>query len=171
MLFNNTEYVGVVTIEDKNDENRVFASKPTNYFAGDLWIVGTDYIPSGFTVGTMFRAEHTNSSYTDSDWVAATKYDDEIDRLKETVGTYEQYFSVDSASGLKVGGATIHNNIIKVDRIETTSVNARDIKVESPLTVAGRYSGSTMLQAPIINLGSFSLVIESYGSLSVVVNT
>jgi hypothetical protein len=171
MQFNNTEYVGVVTIDDKNDENRVFASKPTTYFAGDLWIVGTDYIPSSFTLGTMLRAEHTNSSYADSDWVAATKYDDEIDRLTKTVGEYEQYFSVDSTNGLKVGDASINDNLLKVDRIETTSVNAREIKVESPLTVTGKYSGSTMLQAPILNLGNFSLVIESNGSLSVVANT
>jgi hypothetical protein len=171
MQFNGTEYVGVVTIDDKNDENRVFASKPTTYFAGDLWIVGTDYIPSNFTLGTMLRAEHTNSSYKDSDWVAATKYDDEIDRLTKTVGEYEQYFSVDSTNGLKVGDASINDNLLKVDRIETTSVNAREIKVESPLTVTGKYSGSTMLQAPILNLGNFSLVIESNGSLSVVANT
>jgi hypothetical protein len=171
MQFNNTEYVGVVTIDDKNDENRVFAAKPTTYFAGDLWIVGTDYIPSNFTLGTMLRAEHTSSSYKDSDWVAATKYDDEIDRLTKTVGAYEQYFSVDSTNGLKVGDASIHDNLLKVDRIETTSVNAREVKVESPLTVTGKYSGSTMLQAPILNLGNFSLVIESNGSLSVVANT
>jgi hypothetical protein len=171
MQFNGTEYVGVVTIDDKNDENRVFASKPTTYFAGDLWIVGTDYIPSNFTLGTMLRAEHTNSSYKDSDWVAATKYDDEIDRLTKTVGEYEQYFSVDSTNGLKVGDASINDNLLKVDRIETTSVNAREVKVESPLTVTGKYSGSTMLQAPILNLGNFSLVIESNGSLSVVANT
>jgi hypothetical protein len=171
MTFNGTEYVDVVTIDDKNDENKVFASKPSNYFAGDLWIVGTDYVPTGFTIGTMLRAEHTNASYTDSDWVAATKYDEEIDRLKETVGTYEQYFSVDSANGLRVGGASIHNNTINVERVEATSINARDIKVESPLTITGRYSGSTMLQAPIMNLGNFSLVIESNGSLSIVVNT
>ena len=171
MQFNSTEYVGVVTIDDKNDENRVFASKPSTYFAGDLWIVGTDYIPSNFTLGTMLRAEHTNSSYKDSDWVAATKYDDEIGRLTKTVGEYEQYFSVDSTNGLKVGDASINDNLLKVDRIETTSVNAREVKVESPLTVTGKYSGSTMLQAPILNLGNFSLVIESNGSLSVVANT
>lgn len=171
MQFNGTEYVGVVTIEDKNDENKVFASKPSNYFAGDLWIVGTDYTPSGFTVGTMLRAEHTNSTYADSDWVAATKYDDEIDSLKDLVDPYKQYFSVDSTNGLRVGDASIHNNTLTVSRIETTAINTKEMKVESPLTVTGKYSGSTMIQAPIINLGNFSLVIESNGSLSVVSNT
>lgn len=171
MQFNGTEYVGVVTIEDKNDEHKVFATKPSNYFAGDLWVVGTDYIPSGFVVGTMLRAEHTNTTYKDSDWVLATRYDEEIDRLKETVGTYEQYFSANSATGLRVGDASINNNVLSVNKIETTTINAKDIRVESPLTVSGRYSGSTMLQAPILNLGNFSLVIESNGSLSIVANT
>jgi hypothetical protein len=171
MTFNGTEYIGVVTIDDKNDENKVFASKPSNYFAGDLWIVGTDYIPTGITIGTMLRAEHTNSTYTDSDWVLATRYDKEIDYLKDTVGTYEQYFSVNSSTGLKVGDASINNNILTVNRVDTTTINAKEVKVESPLTVTGRYSGSTMLQAPILNLGNFSLVIESNGSLSVVANT
>jgi hypothetical protein len=171
MQFNGTEYVGVVTIEDKNDENKVFASKPSNYFAGDLWIVGTDYIPSGFTAGTMLRAEHTNSSYLDSDWVSATKYDEEIDNLKRTVGVYQQYFSADSVNGLKVGDASINNNILTVNRVDTTTVKATNIEVESPLTVTGKYSGSTMLQAPILNLGNFSLVIESNGSFSIVANT
>lgn len=171
MQFEGTEYVGVVTIEDKNDENKVFASKPANYFAGDLWIVGTDYIPSGFTAGTMLRAEHTNTTYKDSDWVSATKYDEEINNLKSTVDVYQQYFSVDNINGLRVGDASIKDNTLKVERVNTTTIKAKNVEVESPLTVTGRYSGSTMLQAPIFNLGNFSLVIEGNGSLSIVVNT
>ena len=166
-----TEYVGVVTIDDKSDENKVFASKPSNYFAGDLWIVGSDYIPSGFTSGTMLRAQHPNATYKDSDWVSATRYDDEIDSLKETVGVYKQYFAADSTNGLRVGDASINNNTLTVDRISTTTINAREMKVESPLTVSGKYSGSTMTQAPIINIGNFSIVVESNGSLSIVSNT
>ena len=170
MQFNGTEYVGVVTIEDKNDENKVFASKPSNYFSGDLWIVGTDYVPSGFAVGTMLRAEHTNSTYTDSDWVSATKYDDDINSLRETVDEYKQYFSVNSANGLQIGNSSINNDVLTIDTINATSVNSDSASFES-LDVVGRYSGSTMLQAPVINLGNFSLVIESNGSLSIVANT
>ena len=171
MIFNGVEYVGVVTIDDKNDENKVFASKPSNYFAGDIWIVGTDYAPNGFAVGTMLRAEHTNDTYADSDWVAATKYDDEIEDLRDTVDTYKQYFSVDSTNGLRVGDASINNDTLTVNRIETTTIEAKEIEVESPLTITGRYSGSTMQQAPIINIGNFSIVVESNGSLSIVANT
>ena len=171
MIFNGVEYVGVVTIDDKNDENKVFASKPSNYFAGDIWIVGTDYAPNGFAVGTMLRAEHTNDTYADSDWVAATKYDDEIEDLRDTVDTYKQYFSIDSTNGLRVGDASINNNTLTVDRIDATTIEAKEIEIESPLTVTGKYSGSTMQQAPIINIGNFSIVVESNGSLSIVANT
>jgi hypothetical protein len=170
MQFNDTEYVGVVTIDDKNDENKVFASKPSNYFAGDLWIVGTDYAPPGYSVGTMLRAEHTNSTYTDSDWVPATKYDDEIDDLRSTIDSYKEYFSVDSTNGLQIGNSSINNDVLTIDHIETSTIDAISANIES-LDVVGRYSGSTMLQAPVINLGKFSLVIESNGSLSIVANT
>ena len=170
MLFNGTEYVGVVTIEDKNDENKVFASKPSNYFAGDLWIVGTDYAPPGYSVGTMLRAEHTNGTYTDSDWVPATKYDDEIDDLKATINSYKEYFSVDSSNGLQIGNSSINNDVLTIDHVETSTMDAISANIES-LNVVGKYSGSIMLQAPIINLGKFSLVIESNGSLSIVANT
>ena len=170
MMFNGVEYVGVATIDDKNDENKVFASKPSNYFAGDLWIVGTDYVPAGYTVGTMLRAEHTNNTYTDSDWVPATKYDDEIKDLKDTVDSYKQYFSVDSTNGLQIGNSYINNDVITTDTVNASVVNSNSANFES-LDVIGRYSGSTMLQAPVINLGKFSIVIEDNGSLSVVVNT
>lgn len=171
MQFNSAEYVGVVTIEDKNDEHRVFASKPSNYFAGDLWVVGNDYIPSGFVVGSMLKAEHTNTAYADSDWGLATRYDEEIDDLKSKTGEYGQYFSINEAGGLQVGDATINDNVLYVGRVETTTISTKEANIESPLTVSGRYSGSTMLQAPIINLGNFSLVIESNGSLSIIANT
>lgn len=170
MQFGGAEYIGVVTIEDKNDENKVFASKPSNYFAGDLWIVGTDYVPANYTVGTMLRAEHTNTGYTESDWVPATKYDDEIKELKDTVDSYKQYFSVNSTNGLQIGNSSINNDILTIDTINASTVNANSASLES-LDIVGRYSGSSMLQAPVINLGKFSIVIESNGSLSIVANT
>lgn len=170
MQFNGAEYVGVVTIEDKNDENKVFASKPYNYFAGDLWIVGTDYTPPSYTVGTMLRAEHTNTGYIDSDWVPATKYDDEIKDLRDTVDSYKQYFSVNSTNGLQIGNSSINNDILTTDTVNAANINADLASLES-LDIIGKYSGSTMLQAPVINLGKFSIVIESNGSLSIVANT
>ena len=50
-------------------------------------------------------------------------------------------------------------------------MNIKEAEIESPLTVTGKYSGSTMLQAPVINIGNFSIIVESNGSLSMVANT
>jgi hypothetical protein len=119
----------------------------------------------------MLKAEHTNTTYTDSDWELATRYDKEIDDLKSKTEEYGPYFSINKDGGLQVDDAIINDNTLYIERVETTAINTKEANIESPLTVSGRYSGSTMLQAPIINIGNFSLVIESNGSLSIIANT
>lgn len=189
MIFGGVEYTGVVTVDDMNDENKVFTTKPFAYTAGDLWIVGTDYKPSSAEVGTLLRAEHTNSTYADSDWVIATKYDEKIKELKDDLDVYNQYFSFDSTDGLKIRARDASGVVSKfstsltnerlafnygdqaIAYINGTKMNIKEAEIESPLTVTGKYSGSTMLQAPVINIGNFSIVVESNGSLSIVANT
>ena len=189
MQFNNTEYVGVVTIDDKNDSNKVFTTKPSNYAAGDLWVVGVDYAPSGVEVGTLLRAEHTNSGYEDSDWITSLKYDEKINALAKSIETYNQYFSFDSTDGLQISAKDDNGTPSKfstsltnerlsfnygnesIAYINGTKMNIKEAEIESPLTVTGKYSGSTMLQAPVINIGNFSIIVESNGSLSIVANT
>lgn len=189
MTFNGVEYTSVATIDDKNDENKVFTTKPSNYAAGDLWVVGVDYAPAGVAVGTLLRAEHTNATYGDVDWVTATKYDKELNDLKDNIETYNQYFSFDSAEGLKISAkdnngtpsqfsTSLTNERLSfnygneaIAYINGTKMNIKEAEIESPLTVTGKYSGSTMLQAPVINIGKFSIIVESNGSLSIVANT
>lgn len=189
MLFNNAEYVGVVTVDDKNDSNKVFTTKPSNYSVGDLWIVGADYIPTGVEAGTLLRAEHTNTEYADSDWIVATKYDDKIKNLQSNIDTYNQAFSFDAVNGVTIsardtnGVASQFSTSLTNERlsfnygnesiayINGTKMNIKEAEIESPLTVTGKYSGSTMLQAPVINIGNFSIIVESNGSLSIVANT
>lgn len=189
MIFGGVEYTGVVTVDDMNDENKVFTVKPSSYTAGDLWIVGTDYAPKGVEVGTLLRAEHTNSTYADSDWVTATKYDEKIVELHNNLEKYNQYFSFDSTDGLKISARDSNGAVSKfstsltnerlafnygdqaIAYINGTKMNIKEAEIESPLTVTGKYSGSTMLQAPVINIGNFSIVVESNGSLSIVANT
>ncbi len=189
MLFNSAEYVDVATIDDKNDVNAVFTSKPSSYSAGDIWIVSADYAPNGIVTGTLLRAEHTNSNYSDSDWVTATKYDAMLKDIKEDLDVYNQYFSFDSQDGLKISArdengveskfsTSLTNEQLAfnygdeaIAYINGTSMHIKEAEIESPLTVTGKYSGGTMLQAPIINIGNFSIVVESNGSLSIVSNT
>ena len=188
MTFNGVEYTSVVTIDDKNDENKVFTTKPSNYAAGDIWIVGVDYVPAGVEVGTLLKAEHTNATYEDADWVASLKYDDKIAELENNIKTYNQYFSFDSADGLRISAkddngtpsqfsTSLTNERLSfnygneaIAYINGTKMNIKEAEIESPLTVTGKYSGSTMLQAPVINIGNFSIIVESNGSLSIVAN-
>lgn len=188
MIFNGNEYVDVVTIDDKNDTNTVFTSKPITYSEGDIWIVGDDYAPDGVEIGTVLKAQHPNTVYTDEDWVTATKYDDQISSIEKDVNTYKQYISLDTTHGITMNAVDEDGNISEfsttlsntqlsfnqadeaVAYINNHKMHITEAEIESPLTVTGKYSGSTMLQAPTINLGSFSFVVESNGSLSIVSN-
>ena len=189
MTFNGLEYKSVATINDKGDENKLFTAKPSNYIVGDIWIVGTDYIPAGYTSGTMLKTQYTRATYEEADWIEATKYDKQLQDLQDNLDQYNQYFSFNSVDGIKItakdsnGVESKYSTTISNDRwainygseavtyVDETKMHIKEAEIESPLSVTGKYSGSTMLQAPIINLGNFSLVIESNGSLSVVVKT
>lgn len=188
MTFNGVEYVDVVTIDDKNDTNTVFTSKPKTYSEGDIWIVGNDYAPVGVEVGTVLKAQHASGEYNDSHWVIGTKYDDKLNNLETTVGTYQQYISLDTTTGITMNAVNADGKVSefstslsntelafkqgdeKVAYINNHKMHITEAEIESPLTVTGKYSGSTMVQAPTINLGSFSFVIESNGSLSIASN-
>lgn len=205
MIFDGNEYVDVVTIDDKNDTNTVFTSKPESYMVGDIWIVGDDYMPTimntdgtpmtdtdgnamTYDVGTVLKAQYSNTTYSDGDWILATKYDDRLDNLETDVGTYKQYISLDSQTGIKMTAIDENGNASKfsttlsntqlsfnedgeaVAYINNHKMHITEAEVVSPLTVTGEYSGSTMIQAPTINLGGFSLIVESNGSLSIVSN-
>lgn len=188
MTFDGVEYTSVATIDDKNDENKVFTTKPSNYVAGDIWIVGVDYVPAGVEIGTLLKAEHTSSTYEDADWITASKYDSKIKEIQSNIDMYNQYFSFNSTEGLKISAkdsngtpsqfsTSLTNERLSfnygneaVAYIDGKKMNIKEANIESPLTVTGKYSGSTMLQAPIINIGNFSLVVESNGSLSIVAN-
>lgn len=189
MIFNENEYVGVVTVDDKNDTNTVFTSKPSSYMAGDIWIVGEDYAPEGVEPGTVLRAEHTSNTYADSDWVLATKYDEQLQSLQEDVDKYNQYFSFDSQNGLRVSARDADGNQSKfsttlsntqlafnegdeaIAYISGSKMHIKEAEVESPLSVVGQKdSDGNVLQLPRINIGNFSIVVESNGSLSIVSN-
>jgi hypothetical protein len=188
MTFNGMDYIDVVTVEDKNDTNEIFTSKPNSYDVGDIWIVGNDYAPDGVEVGTVLKAQHTNTSYADEDWVTATKYDDKLSHIEADVNNYKQYISLDVNEGIRMNAIDENGNMSEfsttlsntqlsfnqadeaVAYINNHKMHITEAEIESPLTVTGKYSGSTMLQAPTINLGSFSFVVESNGSLSIISN-
>lgn len=188
MTFEELTYTNVVTVEDKSDIKQTFTSKPEKYSAGDIWIVGSDYAPSGIEVGTILRAEQISNEYSDSDWVLATKYDKQVKDVVGDVEKYKQFFSVDTTTGITMAAIDTNGNRSpfstnlsntklsfnqgsqEVAYISNNKLNITEAEIISPLTVTGKYSGNSMLQAPTINLGNFSLIVESNGSLSIVSN-
>lgn len=189
MTFRDTEYQDVVTIDDQSDGNQLFTLKPTSYTAGDIWLVGTDYAPPGVEPKTMLRAEHSNTSYNDNDWILATKYDEQLSALQQDIDKYNQYFSFDATEGLKISARDNNGNVSQfstslsnerlsfnqgseaVAYIESHKMKIKEAEIVSPLTITGQYSGNTMQQAPVLNIGKFSIIVESNGSLSIVANT
>ena len=188
MTFNGIEYTDVVTIEDKNDANAVFTSQPKMYTEGDIWVVGSDYIPNGAEVGVVLKAKNTNTEYSDEDWVAGTKYDEKLSDLEESMKEYRQYISLDTKEGITMTAidengkasefsTTLSNTQLSfkqgkeaVAYINNHKMHITEAEVESPLTVTGKYSDGNMIQAPTLNLGNFSIIVESNGSLSIISN-
>ena len=189
MTFGGVEYVDVVTVDDKSDNSQMFTSKPSNYSEGDIWLVSSDYIPPEMTIGVLLKATKANMTYADADWILATKYDEHLKSLQENINTYNQYFSFDTTNGVTIGAKDLDGNPSQfstsltnerlsfnyggqsIAYINGTKMNIKEAEIESPLTVTGKYSGSTMLQAPVINIGKFSIIVESNGSLSIIANT
>lgn len=185
MTFEGLTYAYVVTIEDKSDIRQTYTSKPSSYEEGDLWVVGDDYIPNKFSFGSILKATQTRDTYSDADWISATKYEELSAKLEE----YNQYFKLDKIDGITMTAidqnknpspfsTTLSNNKLafkqndkEVAYINNEKLNITQAEIVSPLTITGQYSGSTMLQAPTLNIGNFSLVVESNGSLSIIANT
>lgn len=188
MQFSGNEYVGVVTVEDKGDTNKVFTAKPKEYSVGDIWIVGGDYQPKDIISGTLLKATASNTNYSDNDWGIATKYDETFNGLQKDIDAYNEHFSFDTNGGVKITAKDANDNLSpysttlsseklsfnygnnEIASISGTKMKMKEAEVESPLTITGKYNGATMLQAPTINIGGFSIVVESNGSLSIVVN-
>jgi hypothetical protein len=188
MTFNGVSYVDVVTVDDKNDTNIIYTSKPDSYSSGDVWVVGTDYIPPQFEIGTVLKAQYSNDAYSDADWILATKYDEKLSALATDVGNYKQYISLDVNKGIKMTAIDQNGNASKfsttlsntqlsfneddeaVAYINNHTMHITEAEIVSPLTITGEYSGSTMLQPPVLNIGNFSLIVENNGSLSIVSN-
>ena len=189
MMFGGIEYVDVVTIEDKSDNNQVFVSKPSNYSIGDIWIVSSDYIPPEMAEGVLLKAINANKTYSDADWITATAYDSRVQQLEKDVATYNNYFSFDTTSGIRISAKDKEGNVSPfsttlshtrlsfnqgaeaVAYIESNKMKIKEAEIESPLSVTGKKENGTVIQYPVLNIGNFSLIVESNGSLSIIANT
>ena len=108
--------------------------------------------------------------------------------LKDNIDAYNKYFSFNQKDELIISAkdengvqskfsTSFSNEQLSfnyedeaIAYIGSSKMHIKEAEIESSLTVTGQYSGSTMLQTPTINLGNFSLIVESNGSLSIVSN-
>lgn len=59
-------------------KSTTFLVKPNRaYSKGDIWIVGEDYIPSGYEVGDILSATESSSTYIESHWSKVVRYTDD----------------------------------------------------------------------------------------------
>jgi hypothetical protein len=75
----------------------VFTSKPTSYFAGDLWVLAVGEVCEQFGPGSMLKATTTSTTFDTSHWIDA---DAEYTELKDNI---KQYFAFDPDTGLRIG--------------------------------------------------------------------
>ena len=154
---------------------KIFTSKPNNYQIGDLWLVGKDYIPTGFEIGTLLKAKETNVSYLDSDWGDETSYAKHIAELEGYVGRYNQFFEFTAENGLQIRAKDTNNNPSKFytqltnselgfyqDNDKVAYINDHKMHItEAEINI---------VSTPMLQIGNFSFIAESNGSMSLIIN-
>jgi hypothetical protein len=132
-----------------------------------------------YLIGTMLKAQSVSITYTDSDWVEALNYKEDIDDLKDQLNIYNQYFSFDE-DGLTMTAKNLSGQISefktkltntdlgfyqgenKVAYINNNQLNISKAEITNGLSITG-----TQYAPPTLSIGGFSLVVESNGSLSI----
>lgn len=160
---------------ESDDRQKIFTSKPSNYRVGDLWLVGVDYIPAGFAEGALLKAKDSNLTYADANWVDQTAYAKQIADLEESVGRYNQFFEFTAENGLQIRAKDANNNPSKFytqltntelgfyqDNDKVAYINDHKMHITE--------ADINRVSTPMLQIGSFSFVTESNGSMSIIIN-
>ena len=173
-------------VSNADTQNKVYVTKPTQYNTGDLWIVDSNYSPVAYEDGvmkdykhpekTMLMATATSQTYSDAHWVEALKYQKELDGVVTDMKNLKQFISIDD-TGLTMqakapNGAIsefktmltntdlgFYQGATKVAYINNNQLNISKAEITNGLTVSGT--------SPTFNIGNFTLIQESNGSLSI----
>ena len=176
-------------MSEADSQNKVYTEKPTNYTAGDIWIVGGDYQPTIYLSGTaqatkylagsMLKAQYTSDTYKDSDWVEALSYKKQLDEVADELAKYKQYISIDD-TGLIMEAKNANGQLSefktkltntelgfyqgddKVAYINNNQLNISKAQITNGLSVSGT--------SPVLTIGGFSFIQEGNGSLSIITN-
>ena len=156
-------------------KNVVHTTKPSAYKTGDLWVVESDTVISGYTKGTLLQSNATTTTFAAAHWTPSLKYDTELADVQNALKSYKQYMTVDS-DGLHMQAKNADGTLSPFQALFT---NTRLSFYQDDLEVA--YISDNKLniyEANIdvltvekkIQLQKFEWAIESNGSMSLIVN-
>ena len=156
-------------------KNVVHTTKPSSYKAGDLWVVESDTVISGYTKGTLLQSNATTSTFSAAHWTPSLKYENELSDVQNTLKSYKQYMNVDE-NGLHMQARDANGTLSPFQALFT---NTRLSFYQDDLEVA--YISDNKLniyEANIdvlsvekkIQLQKFEWAIESNESMSLIVN-
>lgn len=173
-------------VSNADTQNKIYVTKPTQYNAGDLWIVDSNYLPVAYEnevaqsykhpEKTMLRAIATSSTYSDAHWVEALKYQEELNEVITDVNKFKQFLSVDS-TGLTMQAKNANGTVSEFKTMLTNTelgfyqgdvrvayINNNQLNISKAQITNGLSIGGT---TPMLELGNFVLIQEANGSLSI----
>ncbi len=157
---------------DMDTRTKVYSSRPSSYSVGDLWITASDTDHGSYLGGTLLQADTTSTIYNASHWSPTLKYDQDLDKIKETLNDLSQYVNITS-EGLKIGAQNASGELSPFTSLFTSTELSFYQNSDKLLTLA-----NNQLTAPrivveddlevrkTINLGNLKLTIEDNGSFS-----
>ncbi len=159
-------------VNDMDKRTKVYSSRPSSYNVGDLWITASDTDHGDYLGGTLLQTDTTSTTYNASHWSPTLKYDQDLDKIKETLNDLSEYVNITS-EGLKIGAQNASGEISPFTSLFTSTELSFYQNSDKLLTLA-----NNQLTAPrivveddlevhkTISLGNLKLTIEDNGSFS-----
>lgn len=159
-------------VNDMDKRTKVYSSRPSSYNVGDLWITASDTDHGSYLGGTLLQTDTTSTTYNASHWSPTLKYDQDLDKIKETLNDLSEYVNITS-EGLKIGAQNASGEISPFTSLFTSTELSFYQNSDKLLTLA-----NNQLTAPrivveddlevhkTISLGNLKLTIEDNGSFS-----
>ena len=157
---------------DMDKRTKVYSSRPSSYNVGDLWITASDTDHGSYLGGTLLQTDTTSTTYNASHWSPTLKYDQDLDKIKETLNDLSEYVNITS-EGLRIGAKSNTGEISPFTSLFTSTELSFYQNSDKLLTLA-----NNQLTAPrivveddlevhkTISLGNLKLTIEDNGSFS-----
>lgn len=172
-----------IAITADNANINIFKIKPSNYRKGDLWIVGNDYQPDGYSVNTIMVCVNGNLQYTEEDWVESVYYSKTFEDLHAWQGEMQEHVQILDDGLHLIGPAkdgVSFESVLQSKRLTFRSnqggtatdvvwlgvddMTAKNVNVLNYVNI----QSETNDVLPQLTLGNFSFQIEDNGSLSII---